>query len=356
MSGGPILIMAGGTGGHIFPGLAVADALRAEGVVVAWLGAHGGLEEQLVAGHDVKLHSIPVRALRGHGWRRILFAPWMLARALWASLAVIRRLRPTSVLSMGGFAAGPGGVAAWLLRHPLVVHEQNAVAGFTNRQLARLARRVLVGFEGALEGAVWTGNPVRGAIAALAPPEQRFADRGGRPRMLVLGGSQGARILNRNLAAALARLPAELRPEVLHQAGAAGLAEARDAYRAADVAATVEPFLDDMAAAYGWADFAVCRAGALTLAELAAAGLGALLVPYGHAVDDHQTANARVLVDAGAATLLAETELQPERLAAQLRPLLADSGRRQRMASAARKLARPDAAGEIARHCLEVAP
>lgn len=355
MSGGPILIMAGGTGGHIFPGLAVADALRADGRAVAWLGAHGGLEVKLVAGHDVTMHLIPVQALRGHGWRRLLAAPWMLARSVWAALVLLRRLRPASVLSMGGFVAGPGGVAAWLLRRPLVVHEQNAIAGFTNRQLARLAGRRLVGFEGALPRAVWTGNPVRAEIAALAPPRQRLAGRAGRPRLLVLGGSQGARILNQNLAGALARLPAEQRPEVLHQAGAAGVELARAAYREAGVVATIEPFLDDMAAAYAWADLAVCRAGALTLAELSAAGLGALLVPYGHAVDDHQTANARALVAVGAASLLAESELNAARLAAELQPLLGDRPRQLAMADAARSLARPDAAREIARHCLEVA-
>lgn len=354
----PVLIMAGGTGGHIFPGLAVAAALRARGVEVVWLGAVGGLETELVPAHGIELHAVHVRGVRGKGLGTRLAAPFMLARAIVSALAVVRRLRPRSVLSMGGYVAGPGGVAAWLLRRPLLVHEQNAVPGTTNRVLARLARRVMTGFEGAFPeaaGAEWVGNPVRADIAALPAPGQRMADHGSRPRLLVLGGSQGARSLNRMLPAALGRIPSDERPEVLHQSGARDLDAARVAYAEAGVAARVESFIEDMSASYAWADLAVCRAGALTLAELAAAGLGSVLVPYPHAVDDHQTRNAQALCDAGAAELVAERELDPEVLARRLRHLLGDRERLMAMAWAARRMAHADAAATIAERCLEVA-
>ena len=351
----PVLIMAGGTGGHIFPGLAVAECLRAQGVPVVWLGAVGGMETTVVPAQRIELHAVAVGGLRGKGLRTRLLAPVMLLRALFASLAVLRRVQPRSVLSMGGYVAGPGGLAAWLLRRPLLVHEQNRVAGYTNRKLSGLARRVLAGFADALPGAAWVGNPVRGAIAALAPPAQRFADRAARARLLVLGGSLGARALNLALPQALARLPSERRPELLHQCGQRGIDEARAAYAEAGVEAQVVPFIDDMAGAYAWADLAVCRAGALTLAELTAAGLGAVLVPFPHAVDDHQTGNAQALVDAGAAEVIQERDLNIDELAQRLDALLHDRTRLLAMATAARTLAKPDAAAAIARVCLEVA-
>ena len=354
----PVLIMAGGTGGHIFPGLAVAEVLRGRGIPVLWLGAAGGLEARLVPAHGIQMHAVKVGGLRGKGWRTRLAAPFMLARAVFEAWHVLRRVRPRSVLSLGGYVAGPGGLAAWLLRRPLLVHEQNRVPGVTNRVLARLARRVLVGFADAFPARVaaeWVGNPVRADIAALPVPAQRMAGRGGPVRLLVLGGSQGARTLNRVLPAALARLPAEHRPEVLHQCGARDLDAARAAYADAGVAARVEPFIEDMAGAYGWADLAVCRAGALTLAELAAAGLGALLVPYPYAVDDHQTRNAQALCEAGAAEVIQERDLHEETLAQRLRTLCADRDRLRAMATAARTLARADAAEVIAERCLEVA-
>ncbi|GAP67168.1 UDP-N-acetylglucosamine--N-acetylmuramyl-(pentapeptide) pyrophosphoryl-undecaprenolN-acetylglucosamine transferase [Mizugakiibacter sediminis] len=354
----PVLIMAGGTGGHIFPGLAVAEALRARGVPVVWLGAAGGLETKLVPARDIPLETVPVAGLRGKGWRTRLLAPWMLARALFASLAVLRRARPRAVLSMGGYVAGPGGVAAWLTGRPLLIHEQNRVPGFTNRMLTKLARRVLAGFADAFPAAneaAWVGNPVRATIAALPAPAERMAQRGERARLLVLGGSQGARALNLRVPEALAKLPHERRPEVLHQCGARGVEETRAAYAAAGVDAHVEPFIDDMASAYAWADLAVCRAGALTLAELAAAGLGAVLVPFPHAVDDHQTRNAGAAVAVGAAVLIPERELDDARLAQTLDALLADRARLVAMAQAARTLAKPDAAATIADACLEVA-
>ncbi|HET6804535.1 MAG TPA: undecaprenyldiphospho-muramoylpentapeptide beta-N-acetylglucosaminyltransferase [Frateuria sp.] len=351
----PVLIMAGGTGGHIFPGLAVADVLRTQGVPVAWLGAAGGMETQVVPAHGIELHTVAVGGLRGKGLKTRLLAPLMLARALFASLRVLRRVRPRSVLSMGGYVAGPGGVAARLTGTPLLVHEQNRVAGYTNRKLAGFARRVLAGFADALPNGEWVGNPVRASIAALPAPAERFAGRTGRPRLLVLGGSLGARALNLALPQALALIPAEERPTVRHQCGSRGLDEARAAYAQAGVEAEVLPFIEDMAAAYGWADLAVCRAGALTIAELTAAGLGAVLVPFPHAVDDHQTGNAQALVEAGAAELIQERDLDVQQLAQRLAALLADRRRLIAMAGAARTQAKPEAAATIARACQEVA-
>jgi UDP-N-acetylglucosamine--N-acetylmuramyl-(pentapeptide) pyrophosphoryl-undecaprenol N-acetylglucosamine transferase len=351
----PVLIMAGGTGGHIFPGLAVADVLRAQGVPVAWLGAAGGMETRVVPAHGLELHTVVVGGLRGKGLKTRLLAPLMLARALVASLRVLRRVRPRSVLSMGGYVAGPGGVAARLTGTPLLVHEQNRVAGYTNRKLAGFARRVLAGFADALPNGEWVGNPVRASIAALPAPAERFAARADRPRLLVLGGSLGARALNLALPQALARMPAEQRPTVRHQCGARGLDETRQAYAQAGVEADVVPFIEDMAAAYGLADLAVCRAGALTIAELTAAGLGAVLVPFPYAVDDHQTGNAQALVQAGAAELIQERDLDVEKLAQRLSVLLADRPRLTAMAEAARAQAKPDAAETIAAACLEAA-
>ena len=351
----PVLIMAGGTGGHIFPGLAVADVLRAQGIPVAWLGAAGGMETRVVPAHGIELHTIAVGGLRGKGLKTRLLAPLMLARALLASLRVLRRVRPRSVLSMGGYVAGPGGVAARLTGTPLLVHEQNRVAGYTNRKLAGFARRVLAGFADALPNGEWVGNPVRASIAALPPPRERFAARTGRPQLLVLGGSLGARALNLGLPQALALIAAEQRPLVRHQCGSRGLEEARAAYAQASVQAEVVPFIEDMAAAYGWADLAVCRAGALTIAELTAAGLGAVLVPFPYAVDDHQTGNAQALVEAGAAELIQERDLDVKQLAQRLAAMFADRSKLIAMAEAARTQAKPDAAETIAAACLQAA-
>jgi len=351
----PVLIMAGGTGGHIFPGLAVAEKLRAQGVPVVWLGAEGGMETKVVPAHGIELITVPVGGLRGKGLKTRLMAPLMLARALLASLSALRRIKPRSVLSMGGYVAGPGGVAARLTGCPLLVHEQNRVAGFTNRKLAAHAKRVLAGFSDALPGAEWVGNPVRAAIAALPAPRERMGSRTGRPRLLVLGGSLGARALNIALPQALALIPQALRPEVLHQCGNRGIDEAREAYARAGVEAQIVPFIEDMAGTYAWADLAVCRAGALTLAELTAAGLGAVLVPFPYAVDDHQTRNAEALVAAGAAELMQEKDLDVQQLAQRLEALLDNRDRLIAMGEAARTLAKPDAAAVIARACVEVA-
>jgi UDP-N-acetylglucosamine--N-acetylmuramyl-(pentapeptide) pyrophosphoryl-undecaprenol N-acetylglucosamine transferase len=360
----PVLIMAGGTGGHIFPGLAVADELRSRGVPVAWLGAEGGMETRVVPAHGLDLHTVAVGGLRGKGLATRLMAPLMLTRALFASLKLLRKLRPRCVLSMGGYVAGPAGVAARLAGIPLVVHEQNAVAGFTNRKLASFAKKVLTGFPNVLPNGEWVGNPVRARIAALPTPDQRLAGREGRPRLLVLGGSLGARTLNLALPKALAFMRstpdfAAGEPEVVHQTGERGLEEARAAYASAGITnANVVPFIEDMAGAYEWADVAVCRAGALTVAELCAAGLEALLVPFPHAVDDHQTVNARAMVDVGGALLLADTVAASsdghEKIALLLSRMLHNRQHILSAANASRTLAKPDAASTIARHCMEV--
>ncbi|MCK7593959.1 undecaprenyldiphospho-muramoylpentapeptide beta-N-acetylglucosaminyltransferase [Pseudomarimonas salicorniae] len=351
----PVLIMAGGTGGHIFPGLALAAELRARDVPVLWLGAEGGLETRLVPEHGVEIATLPVRGLRGKGMRTLLTAPLMLARSLFAAIRLMGRTRPRSAISFGGYAAGPGGLAAWLLRVPLCVHEQNRVPGLTNRWLAKLARRVLCGFPGAFPRSPKlevVGNPVRAEIAALPAPTERFAGREGPLRLLVLGGSQGARALNAAVPRALAGLEAGW--TVRHQCGEKMVETARKAYSEAEVEAQVEPFIKDMAEAYGWADLVVCRAGALTIAELASAGVGALLVPFPHAVDDHQTLNAGYLVEAGAAHLLVEGEGLDDRLAAAMSRLSDRSGLAE-LAVRARALAHRDAAVRVAEAVLSEA-
>jgi UDP-N-acetylglucosamine--N-acetylmuramyl-(pentapeptide) pyrophosphoryl-undecaprenol N-acetylglucosamine transferase len=346
----PVLILAGGTGGHIFPGLAVARALGERNVPVLWLGASGGMENRLVPAHGLPIETIAVRGLRGKGLAALLTAPIVLLRSLLQAMAVLRRVRPRAVVSFGGYAAGPGGLAAWLLRRPLIVHEQNRAAGMTNRVLARMARRVLCGFPETFRGLAseTVGNPVRAEIAALAPPAERFVGRGEQARLLVLGGSQGARALNVVLPEVLARLPSALCPQVRHQCGERNAQTTRQVYEAFKVQASVEPFIADMAEAYGWADLVVCRAGALTLAELCAAGIGAVLVPFPQAVDDHQTRNADYLVERGAAVLVAEGERFEERLYAATVALLDGRTLRLSMAEAARAAAFPRAAERVA--------
>ena len=350
---GPVLVMAGGTGGHIFPGLAVAEELKARRVPVVWLGAIGGLETRLVPQHGVALETLPISGVRGKGVLTLLAAPLRVVRAVAAARATLRRLAPRCVLSLGGYVAAPGGIAAQLAGVPLVVHEQNSVAGMTNRMLARRARRVLTGFDGVFARGEWVGNPVRASIAALKPPAQRYAGREGPLHLLVLGGSQGARSLNAALPEVLRRRGARLDVVVRHQCGAKHLDTARAAYMNAGIEADVVPFMDDMAAAYAWSDLVICRSGALTLAELEAAGVPSILVPYPHAVDDHQTRNAEAMIAAGAARLVAEGEDFVERLDSAFE----DIGRREplvRMAAAARALAHPDAARRIADACMEV--
>jgi UDP-N-acetylglucosamine--N-acetylmuramyl-(pentapeptide) pyrophosphoryl-undecaprenol N-acetylglucosamine transferase len=353
------MVMAGGTGGHVFPALATARVLQRRGYEIVWLGTQRGIEARLVPAAGIPVEWLSVGGLRGKGVGTLLLAPVRLLVAVAQALRAIRRHGPSVVLGAGGFASGPGGLAAWLLRRPLVVHEQNAVAGLTNRVLARLATRVLEGFPGSFGRGVRAervGNPVRPEIVAIPPPQRRLVGREGPARLLVFGGSQGAARLNAVLPAALAELPPALRPDVLHQTGRHNFDETVQAYRARGIEADVRAFIDDMASAYGWADLAVCRSGALTVAELAAAGLPAVLVPFPAAVDDHQTRNASYAVRAGAAKLLAERDLTPVSLAVMLRELL-EAGRPAllQMAQAARESAIVDADERLAQACAQAA-
>jgi UDP-N-acetylglucosamine--N-acetylmuramyl-(pentapeptide) pyrophosphoryl-undecaprenol N-acetylglucosamine transferase len=356
MSDASVLIMAGGTGGHVFPALAVADVLLRKGVRVQWLGTTRGIEADLVPKAGIPLHTISVAGLRGKGLRAQLLAPFQLLRALWQSLQLLKQLNPDCVLGLGGFASGPGGLAAWLLRKPLVIHEQNAVPGTTNRVLSLIAKRVLLGYPRAIDSAKaeYVGNPVRAAIAHLPVPEKRWNVRTGSMRLLVLGGSLGAQPINQVVPAAIAALPENMRPEIIHQTGRTHCAAVADNYRALNVAARVEPFIDDMAAVYGWADVVLCRAGALTVAELAAAGVGAVLVPLPHAIDDHQTHNARWLSEQRAGLLLPQSEFTVENLSKLFRDLTAQPQELLAWARNARALAKSDAAECVADICLQV--
>jgi len=354
----PILIMAGGTGGHVFPGLAVAHGLMAHDQPVAWLGTRRGLESRLVPQAGITLHLISVGGLRGKGALIRLLAPLRLGWALIQSLALMLRLRPRAVLGMGGFVSGPGGLAAWLTRRPLLIHEQNAIAGLTNRLLSRFAGRLLEAFPGSLANAgeaFAVGNPVRPEITAIEAPETRLKGRQGPIRLLVFGGSQGARKINQQVPAALALLAPELRPDILHQTGESDLGSVNAAYQQAGIGARVTPFIDDMAAAYAWADLVICRSGALTVSELAAAGLGAILIPFAAAVDDHQTRNAEYLTTEQAAVLLPEAGLSPALLADQLRPLLEDRHKLLELACRARARSQPRSLELIVGACLQAA-
>lgn len=346
-----ILIMAGGTGGHIFPGLAVAAEMRAAGWDVVWMGAKGGMEERLVPPHGHRTAWIRARAARGKGLLQKLLLPTNLLLSFWESARHIRRVNPDVVLGLGGYVAFPGGMMASLLNRPLAVHEQNAIAGLANRVLATVSDKTMVAFPGALKGAEWTGNPVRSEIAAIAEPDARFAGRGGPLRILVVGGSLGAQALNEAVPKALALLPQK--PLVVHQAGEKHLEALRKNYAEAGVHGELVAFIQDMARRYAEADLVICRAGAVTIAELSAGGVASVLVPFPHAVDDHQTANARFLSERGAAILLPQRELTPERLAALIRSL--DRPKLLEMARRARSLGKPEAARVVAQRCMELA-
>ncbi len=365
MSARTIMIMAGGTGGHVYPGLAVAQYLMARGWRAVWLGTPAGLEAKIVPPHGIGMAWLTFGGVRGKSLLRKLLLPTFILIAFWQSAQAIFRHRPDVVLGMGGYAAFPGGMMASLFNRPLVIHEQNAIAGLSNRVLACLAERVLLGFPKAFQGendrpllcrtlnAHWTGNPVRADIAAIDAPATRYAARAGRLRLLVVGGSLGAQALNETVPRALALIEETQRPEVVHQAGLKHIDALRTHYAQAGVQAEVLPFIEDMASRYAWADLVVCRAGALTVAELAAAGVASVLVPFPHAVDDHQTANAKFLSDAGAAVLLPQSELTAQGLAEVLRGF----SREQllEMAQKARALAKPNATEAVAAVCADLA-
>jgi UDP-N-acetylglucosamine--N-acetylmuramyl-(pentapeptide) pyrophosphoryl-undecaprenol N-acetylglucosamine transferase len=348
-----LLVMAGGTGGHVFPGLAVAEVMRSRAWNVVWLGNPGGMEATLVPRHGIPMQWVRFGGLRGKGLLTQLMLPFNLLRAFAQSLKVLREVRPAVVLGMGGYVAFPAGMMAALTGTPLVVHEQNSIAGLTNKVLAKVADRVLVAFPDAIAGAAWCGNPVRVDVASLPAPELRYGARSGPLRLLVVGGSLGAQALNTVVPQALALLPEAQRPTVIHQSGRTHLPALQAAYRDAGVAADAVAFIDDMAAAYADADLVVCRAGAMTVSEVAAAGVASLMVPFPHAVDDHQTTNAGFLVGRDAALLVQQSELDAPRLAALIAGL--DRPRLLGIARRARELARPDAATQVADVCEAIA-
>lgn len=351
-AGKKFLVMAGGTGGHVFPALAVARALQAQGGTVEWLGTERGIEAQLIPEADIPLHFITVEGVRGKGKLALLKAPLQIARAIRQARAVVKSVAPDAVLGFGGFATGPGGVAARIGGIPLIIHEQNAVAGTTNRLLARIANRVLEAFPSGLPGGQQVGNPVRDEIVALPEPESRIAQQ--RPlRLLVLGGSLGAVAVNELVPGAIALMPEELRPSVVHQAGKRHLDIARDSYEQAGVDADVVPFIADMAGAYSNADLVICRAGALTISEIAAAGVGAIMVPFPFAIDDHQTRNGEWLQKAGGGIVLQQKSLTAEKLAEQLTDLFAQPEKLREMAVAARRAAMTDATQQVLTACGE---
>lgn len=352
---GNVLIMAGGTGGHVFPALACAREFQARGYSVHWLGTPRGIENELVPQAGLPLHLIQVSGLRGKGIKSLLKAPFELLRSLFQARRVVRELKPVCVLGMGGYVTGPGGLAARLAGVPLVIHEQNAVAGTANRSLAPLAKRICEAFPdtfAASDKRRTTGNPVREELFLETP---RDALEGRQPRLLVLGGSLGAEPLNKLLPEALALVPADIRPQVFHQAGKNHDQVTAERYRAAGVEAEVGPFIKDMARAYAWADMVVCRSGALTVSELAAAGLPSFLVPLPHAIDDHQSRNADYLANEGAAFLLPQHATDAATLAARLTEVLMQPERLKAMGGIARRLAKPAATRTVVDICLEVA-
>jgi UDP-N-acetylglucosamine--N-acetylmuramyl-(pentapeptide) pyrophosphoryl-undecaprenol N-acetylglucosamine transferase len=348
-----ILIMAGGTGGHVFPGLACAREFQRRGMTVSWLGTSAGIEAKLVPQAGIELFCIDIKGVRGKGVARLLFAPLMLMQAVWQAIAVVRKVKPDCVLGMGGFAAAPGGFAARILCKPLVIHEQNSVAGTTNRLLAPIAKRVMEAFPDTFARTPkvrWAGNPVREEITAVAAVAAEHKPL----HLLVLGGSLGAQVLNETVPAALAIIASGERPLVRHQCGVQHAEKTMTAYRQHNVDAEVQPFIADMAAAYQWADVVVCRAGALTIAELTCAGRASILVPLPHAIDDHQTKNAQWLAQTGGAQILLQKQLTAESLAQHLLQFIRSPQQIITMANAARAQSKPDATSIVADACQEV--
>lgn len=346
-----VLVMAGGTGGHVYPGLATAGVLSEQGVTVEWLGSERGIENELVPAAGFPLHTISVTGLRGKGIASLLLAPFKLLKACLQAKAVLQKVKPNAVLGMGGFASGPGGLAAKLMGIPVLVHEQNAIPGMTNKTLAKFAKVVMEAFPNTFPQAICTGNPIRKNIVELSEPDVRFQHREGPIRVLVVGGSLGAQAINLCVPKALAALTDEQMPEVWHQTGKRNYDETKSAYQAAGVNAKIAPFIDDMNQAYDWADVVICRAGALTVSELSAAGVASVLIPFPYAVDDHQTANARFLSEHQAGILLPQTELTTERLVALLKEL-SDRPRLLEMAMKARSLGQQNASELVAQQCM----
>ena len=350
-----LLIMAGGTGGHVFPGLAVADLLKTRGWNVVWMGNPDGIEAKLVPAHGYEMSCVRFGALRGKGLLRKLMLPINLISAVWQAWRELRRIKPDVVLGMGGYISFPGGIAAALSGYPLIIHEQNSVAGLSNRVLARFATRVVCGFPNALPDSRWVGNPVRPEISCLPEPAERFAERATESsdplHLLVLGGSLGALAINEAVPIGISLIEHNKRPKIVHQAGEKHLARLEENYAKAGIQANCVAFIEDMAGAYEWADLVLCRAGALTVAELAACGVASILVPFPHAVDDHQTFNAKFLASAGGAIILPQNEMTPESIS-----LIRNYTRGQllQMAERARALAKPEAVAEFALACEEL--
>ncbi len=355
----PIMVMAGGTGGHVFPALAVADFLRQQGESIVWMGTRNGIESRLIPEAGIPMEWLEVQGLRGKGVLTLALAPFKLIQACWQAMSILRRNRPRAVLGMGGFAAGPGGLMAWVLRIPLIIHEQNAVMGLTNKLLRGLSRISYFAFPQAAQGVSNSrvvGNPVRAEILAIADPQQRLAGRAQSSlRLLVIGGSLGARTLNEVVPAAMSKLPVEQRPEIMHQCGERHLQSCQQSYQQAAVDAEVVPFVKDMKQAYEWADLVLCRAGALTVSELAAAGMASILVPYPYAVDDHQYLNATYLQQAQAAELVRDHELTPERLLQLVNQFSAHREQVLQMSINARSMAFTDATEQVAQGILKEA-
>ena len=349
----PIMVMAGGTGGHVFPALTVAEYLRSQGETIVWIGTRSGIEARLVPAAGFPIEWLRVQGLRGKGLVTRVMAPFKLMIACWQALIILRRNNPRVVLGMGGFAAGPGGLMAWLMRIPLVIHEQNAVAGLTNRILSHISRISFFAFPEAAKGikrSSVVGNPVRQELLSIATPQQRLASRSEAMaiNLLVIGGSLGARTLNQVLPAALAKLDREQRPRVRHQCGAGHEQDCRQLYQQQGITADISPFIDDMKAAYEWADLVVCRAGAMTIAELSAVGIASILVPFPYAVDDHQFFNAEYLVQAAAAIRIRENEFNGDLLAGTLSRLIEDRKELFNMACHARAVSYSNATEQIA--------
>lgn len=357
---GPVLITAGGTGGHVYPGLAVARALIEQNIPVIWMGTPKGLEARVIPEAGIDMVYLSVNGLRGKGLTTLLAAPFHLAKSLFQSVMIMLKLKPSVVLGMGGFVAGPGGLVASLMGKPLLIHEQNAIPGLTNKLLSPFSKKILEGFPGTFAKSnkskvIGIGNPVRKDIAAINGPTVRMGDRWGHVRVLVFGGSLGAQVLNETMPAALEEMPLDKRPIVRHQAGKNKDELTKNLYEELGITAEITPFIEDMAEAYEWADLVICRSGALTVAELAAAGMASVMVPYLYAVDDHQTANAKYLSESGAAVLMPQQELNADSLSAVLIDLCSNRNKLIEMSIKARRLAKPEATEEVAALCAEYA-